>query len=45
MKIGDQGDIGTGHGERVARRRADHGPVLGPVDKGVAAFGRGCHRA
>jgi hypothetical protein len=29
---------------RVALRRTDHAPVLGPVDKGVTGVGRGCHR-
>jgi hypothetical protein len=30
--------------ERVVLRRADHGPVLGPTDKGVAGDGSGRHR-
>jgi hypothetical protein len=42
-KIGDQSDV-AGEGERVALRRADHAPVLGPVNEGMAAVGRGRHR-
>jgi hypothetical protein len=30
--------------EHVALRRADHAPVLGPVDKAVTAIGRSRHR-
>ncbi len=41
-EIGDQCDIGVGR-ERVARQCADHAPVLGPVDKFVAAVGSGRH--
>ena len=42
-KISDQDDVAVER-ERVALRRADHAPVLGPVDKGEAAVGSGCHR-
>jgi hypothetical protein len=30
LEVSCQCDIGAGHGERIARRRADHGPVPGP---------------
>jgi hypothetical protein len=42
-KISCQGDVAIER-ERVALGRADHAPVLGPVDKGVAAVGRGRYR-
>jgi hypothetical protein len=42
-KISDQGDVASER-ERVTFGRADHAPVLGPMDKAVVANGRGCHR-
>jgi hypothetical protein len=41
-KISDQGDVAIER-ERVARGRADHATILGPVDKGVAGVRRGYH--
>ena len=45
LELSCECDVGTRHSEHVARRRADHLPVLGPVDKGVTAGWRGGHRA
>ena len=44
LEVSRQRGIGAGHGERVARRRADQLPVLGPIDKAVTAVWRGGHR-
>jgi hypothetical protein len=35
MKVGDQGDVGTGHCERVTQRCAELASVLGPMDIAV----------
>jgi hypothetical protein len=43
-EVSCQVSIGAGHGERVARRGADHPPALCPINKAVTAVGRGGHR-
>jgi hypothetical protein len=37
LEVSCQRDIGAGHGEHVARRRADRLPALCPIDKAAAA--------
>ena len=44
FEMSRQRGVRAGHGERVARRRADHLPVLRPIDKAVIAVRRSGHR-